>query len=121
MERIETASVTPEREPVTAADVVLAAEQLVGPALLGHEVRFTDSTRDATARVDPRLTSAALSHLLENAAQYSSAGSTIDVTGTLENEELRIEVRDHGRGLSPADRTGLFDRFRRGVEGIKHP
>jgi two-component system sensor histidine kinase KdpD len=121
MARIETASVTPEREPVVAADVVLAAEQLVGPALLGHEVRFTDSTHDATARVDPRLTSAALAHLLENAAQYSNAGSTIDVTATTEDAELRIEVRDHGRGISPADRTRLFDRFHRGVEGIKHP
>ena len=35
---------------------------------------------DIPVRLDPRLTATALAHLLENAAQYAPAGSTIDVT-----------------------------------------
>ena len=69
MARIETESVEPERESVRAADVVDAAERLVEPALAGRDVRFADRTGEATVRVDPRLTSAALAHVLENAAQ----------------------------------------------------
>ena len=34
----------------------------------------------ALVRLDPRLTSAALAHLLENAGQYSPPGSTITVS-----------------------------------------
>jgi two-component system sensor histidine kinase KdpD len=121
MARIETASVTPERERVVAADLVEAAERLVEPALRGREVRFADHTQEALLRLDPRLTSAALAHLLENAAQYSPPGSTIDVGAAVEGGELRLEVRDRGQGIAPEDRARLFDRFQRGVESVRHP
>ena len=41
--------------------------------------RLTPDLRKALVRLDPRLTSAALAHLLENAGQYSPPGSTITV------------------------------------------
>jgi two-component system, OmpR family, sensor histidine kinase KdpD len=121
MARIDTESVEPEREPVTAADVVDAAEQLVEPALAGRDVRFADRTAGAVVRVDPRLTSAALAHLLENAAQYSPVDQPIDITTAIEAGELRLEVRDRGPGVSAEDRARLFDRFHRGLESVRHP
>jgi two-component system, OmpR family, sensor histidine kinase KdpD len=121
MARIETASVTPEREPVAAADLVEAAERLVEPALAGREIHFADHTDGVQAVLDPRLTSAALAHLLENAAQYSPSGSPVEVSASLDANELRLEVRDHGAGLALEDRARLFDRFYRGVEGVTHP
>jgi two-component system sensor histidine kinase KdpD len=121
MARIETESVAPEREPVTAADIVEAAERLVEPALGGRDVRFADSTSGAIVRVDPRLTSAALAHVLENAAQYSPADASIDVTATIEAGELRLAVRDRGPGVAAEDRARLFDRFHRGLESVRHP
>lgn len=121
MARIETESVAPEREPVTAADLVEAAERLVEPTLGGRDVRFADRTPGAIVRVDPRLTSAALAHVLENAAQYSPADASIDVTATIEAGELRLEVRDRGPGVAAEDRARLFDRFHRGLESVRHP
>jgi two-component system sensor histidine kinase KdpD len=121
MARIETESVEPELEPVTAADVVDAAERLVEPALAGRDVRFADRTTGAIVRIDPRLTSAALAHVLENAAQYSPQDQTIDVTATIEQGELRLEVHDRGAGVAAEDRARLFDRFHRGLESVRHP
>ena len=43
MAQIDTESVAPERERVTAADVVEAAERLVEPALVGREIRVDRS------------------------------------------------------------------------------
>ena len=53
-------------------------------------------------RVDPRLTSAALAHLLENAAQYSPRGSTITITHELTAEGLGLSVHDQGAGIVDA-------------------
>jgi signal transduction histidine kinase len=65
--------------------------------------------------VDPRLTATAVAHLLENAAQYAPAGTGINVSAGVSNDELRITVRDHGPGIDPADLPHLFERFYRGV------
>ena len=70
---------------------------------------------DRPVQLDPRLTAAALAHLLENAAQYAPAGSTIDVTARVARDGLTIDVRDHGPGIAAADLPHLFDRFYRGA------
>lgn len=121
MARIDTESIAAVREPVAAADVVDAAERLVEPELEGRDIRFADHTSDASIRIDPRLTSAALAHVLENAAQYSPAGSPIEVSASIDAGELRLAVRDHGAGVAPEDRARLFDRFHRGLESARHP
>jgi len=121
MARIDTESVAPERELVSAADVVAAAEHLVEPALAGRDVRVTDRTADALVRVDPRLTATALAHVLENAAQYSPAAAPIEVTVSAADSEMRFEVRDHGAGIAPEDCARLFDRSYRGIESVRHP
>ena len=70
---------------------------------------------DEPVRLDPRLTAAALAHVLENAAQYAPPGSTIDVRSSQTADGLRIAVRDHGPGIAAADLPHLFDRFYRGA------
>ena len=64
-------------------------------------------------RLDPRLTSAALAHVLENAGQYSPPGSVITVGVALTGGELRITVRDRGLGIASSDLDRLFERFYR--------
>jgi two-component system sensor histidine kinase KdpD len=65
--------------------------------------------------IDPRLTSSALAHLLENAAAYSPSGSAIDVRGWTDGGGLRLSVRDHGAGLAPEEVEHLFEPFYRGT------
>jgi two-component system, OmpR family, sensor histidine kinase KdpD len=116
MARIETNAVDAELEWVEPAEIVEAAVRQVEPALEAHQLTINDDTERALVRLDPRLTSAALAHLLENAAQYSPAGSNVAVGITLESDELRIRVRDQGGGIAPQDLDHLFERFYRGVD-----
>jgi len=70
---------------------------------------------DVPVRLDPRLTATALAHLLENAAQYTPSGSTIEISASVTDQELTVRVRDHGAGIAPADLPHLFERFYRGA------
>lgn len=116
MARIETNAVAAEPEWVQPSEIVEAAARQVEHSLTAHRLEIDAGTERALVRLDPRLTSAALAHLLENAAQYSPPGSTIAVKVTLSSDEVQVAVRDHGVGIAREDIDHLFERFYRGVE-----
>jgi len=113
MAQIDAGAVRVERQWVAPADVVDAAVAHVRHALVGHPV-VVDTAGDREVQIDPRLASAALSHMLENAARYSPAGGRIMVAGHVGTNGLHVSVTDHGPGLEPAEMERLFDRFYRG-------
>src|SRR4030095_3048395 len=73
-----------------------------------------DADLDMEVEIDPRLASVALSHLLENAALYSTADGEILVHARVEPDGLHVSVTDHGPGLDPGEIEHLFERFYRG-------
>jgi len=89
------------------------AGRYVRHALEGRTVRV-EAPSDAEVQVDPRLASAALAHLLENAAQYSPSGQPISVKATAGAGGLEVSVTDYGPGLDPGELDHLFERFYRG-------
>jgi two-component system sensor histidine kinase KdpD len=113
MARIDAAAIRVDKQWVTAADVVDAASAHVRHALEGHSLRV-EADADREAEIDPRLTSVALSHVLENAAQYSPADREIVVQAHVEDDGLHVTVTDHGPGLDPGELEHLFERFYRG-------
>jgi two-component system sensor histidine kinase KdpD len=113
MARIDSAAIRIDREWVSASDVVDAALAHVRHALEGHALRV-DADMDMEVEIDPRLTSVALSHILENAAKYSPADRDILVFARAETDGLHIAVTDQGLGLDPGELDHLFERFYRG-------
>jgi two-component system sensor histidine kinase KdpD len=113
MARIETKAVSAAREWVAPAEIVEAAVAQVERTLRRHRLAIAAES-EQVVEVDPRITSAALAHLLENAALYSPEGSTIHVDAAADGGELRIAVTDEGQGVPPEDLPHLFERFYRG-------
>jgi two-component system, OmpR family, phosphate regulon sensor histidine kinase PhoR len=66
-----------------------------------------------TAEMDAELMEQAVVNLLDNAIKYSPAGSRIDVEARGERQEIRIDVRDRGMGISSLHLPRLFERFYR--------
>ena len=50
-------------------------------------------------------------NLLSNALKYTPAGGDIFVSLKDENEKLRLDVRDTGKGISQDEATMIFERF----------
>jgi len=115
MARIDAGAVSTQPVWVHPSQIVDAAREQVEHALRQHHLE-TQIESDVLVQLDPRLTAAALAHLLENAARYSPAGTTIRVTTRVESGELVVAVRDHGPGVSATDLPRLFDRFYRGAQ-----
>jgi two-component system, OmpR family, sensor histidine kinase KdpD len=114
MSRIDAEVIEPALRWVHPPEVIEAARAQVEHALRAHKIELVDRSRGRAVRVDARLTSTALAHLLENAAQYSPVGSTITLTHDVLDDGLLISVRDHGAGLAESDLPHLFERFYRG-------
>jgi two-component system sensor histidine kinase KdpD len=118
MARIDAGAVTAHLQWTHASQIVDAARSLVEHALGNRRVVVT--TPDLLVRLDPQVTAAAVAHLLENAGQYSPDDQPIEVSAAVDEEGLRIAVRDHGRGIDAADMPRLFDRFYRGAAPTGH-
>ena len=118
MARIDTRAMSSSREWVTCDAIVEAALAHVQHALSAHTVSV--AAGEEVVEVDPRLTSAALAHLLENAAHYSSPGTTISVEASAGGDGLHINVDDEGPGVAEADMPHLFERFYRGRDAARH-
>ena len=59
-----------------------------------------------------------LKNLISNSIKYSPEDSVVEVSFVIGNDELRVEVSDHGNGIKPEDRKVIFDRFKQLDEKI---
>lgn len=55
-----------------------------------------------------------LVNLLENAARYAPAGSTIELSAHARGRDFELTVADRGPGVAPDERERVFDKFYRG-------
>jgi two-component system sensor histidine kinase KdpD len=121
MARIEAGGIAAAYRWVDPSEIVQAALDQIGHAALGAHPLDLRIDTDRLVRLDPRLTAAALAHLLENAAQYAPAQSAVTVTADVTAEGLEISVRDLGPGIPDADLPHVFERFYRGGGGKRRP
>ena len=113
MARIDAGAILVDLQWVTAADVVDAAVAHVRHVVEGRALKI-DADSEIEVEIDPRLVSAAVSHLIENAAEYSPRGTPIEVSARVVGEGLHVSVTDHGSGLDAGELDHLFERFYRG-------
>ena len=63
---------------------------------------------------DPNWLGEAVYNLLDNAVKYSLPDGRVEVTVSVNEMFLKIQVRDFGIGIEPGEENALFQRFYRG-------
>ena len=70
-----------------------------------------DSEMDNKVSLDPDKIHELLVILLDNAMQYSPAGSAIEISASTQHRFLHISVLDRGVGITEEEAVKIFDRF----------
>ena len=102
-------------EGAAAIDLAALLQRCIDDRALALQSRQLTCRLDVTAplatRGDPFLLQQAVLNLLDNAIEFSPAGSAIEITLTAAGDRAEIHVRDHGSGAPDYALPQLFDRF----------
>ena len=94
------------------APVLAEAVELSGVRAQEKHIEITlDCDEDLRAQINPALLEQAVTNLVNNAVEYSPAESTVEVGACRDENEIRIEVRDSGCGISEKHQERIFERF----------
>ncbi|MBV8167549.1 MAG: sensor histidine kinase KdpD [Alphaproteobacteria bacterium] len=113
MTRLESGAITLKRARVDLGDIVGTALQRTAKILAAHHVEIDLPADLPPLELDFVLFEQVLVNLLDNAAKYTPAGSTIEIRARRAGETVKIEVRDEGDGIPPDDLERIFDKFYR--------
>ena len=121
LSRIESGSMPLSLDTVSVALVVDEAQALISALAIEGDVRVrVDQPADAEprhgqVRADHLRLRQVLVNLMGNAVKYNRRGGSVTVSWELSanGAQMRIEVSDTGRGLSPDQLAHLFEPFNR--------
>jgi len=111
--RIDAGKLSLEFAPVDLGAAVRQTATMLRPQLDGKRQRLTVDVPDDLTPVnaDADRLAQIVTNLLSNAHKYTPAGGEIAIAAHVENDLVRVTVRDTGVGLSEEDLTRLFTRF----------
>ena len=113
MTRLESGAVEPRFAAVDLPEVVSSAVKRAQRILTGHRVELHLASDLPLLRLDFVLFEQVLFNLLDNAAKYSPAGTTIQVRALRDGDRVELWVSDEGEGIPVDELESIFDKFYR--------
>jgi two-component system sensor histidine kinase KdpD len=117
MTKLESGAVIPNVAMHDLTDIVGSALRRAGKILTQHRVDLDLQANLPMLALDAVLFEQALFNLLDNAAKYAPAGSTITVRSWRDGKEIVLQIMDEGEGIPPDDLPKVFDKFYRARKG----
>lgn len=94
-------------------DLRLLIEEVVRNSCIGEErIALKDFTEEKLMYYgDYEWLGEALKNIIKNGLEHDTSGLLMEVSCIKTQEQIKITIRDHGKGVSPKDIPNLFDRF----------
>jgi len=117
MTRIGSGAMQPNFAMHYVGDIVGTALRRAAKFTARHRIAVDLQPDLPMLRLDPVLFEQVLFNLLDNAAKYAPAGSTITIRGWADNGSVVVQVIDEGPGIPAGDLERVFDSFYRVSKG----
>ena len=110
--KLESGKVEIVADAVRVRDAMTRAERLVRVRVEESQLTLADTVdRDTMVLADPDRLQQILLNLLTNAVKFTPAGGTVAVSCERDGDRARIQVRDSGIGIPPAELEKIFAPF----------
>jgi signal transduction histidine kinase len=111
--RLEAGRVEWQITDVSVDDTLQVVESLIRPQLEAKRITYTrdDCDDGLTVRADAEKLRQILVNLLGNAWKFTDAGGSVSISCDTDDTDVRIRVRDTGRGIPAEKLPTIFDPF----------
>src|SRR5262249_33829524 len=113
MTRLESGAVVPNSALHDLDEIVGSALRRAGKILSGHRIELELAPDLPMLDLDAVLFEQVLFNILDNAAKYAPAGTTIRLQGWRDGGNVCLQILDEGDGIPPDDLERIFDKFYR--------
>ena len=117
MTKLESGAIAPNSAPHDLREIVGSALRRANKILGQHRVELELATDLPMINLDAVLFEQVLFNILDNAARYAPAGTTIRVQSWLDADTICLQILDEGDGIPPGDLENIFDKFYRAQKG----
>jgi two-component system sensor histidine kinase KdpD len=108
---LESGSVKLNKELYFIEELIGSALMRVEPKLGKHKVLTSIEHGLPLLRMDGLLIEQVLINLLENAAEFTPAGTTITISAITNKPDIHVIVSDNGPGIDAGEEERIFDKF----------
>jgi K+-sensing histidine kinase KdpD len=109
--RIDAGELQLRRQWGAIDEIVSAALARAQPLTKDHVVEVKTPEELPAVRVDERAVSEVVYTLVDNAAKYSAAGTSIKISASTAGSMVQMAVEDEGEGVPVGSRERVFDKF----------
>ena len=113
MTKLESGAIVPNTAPHDVGEIVGSALRRANKILAQHHVALALAPGLPMLDLDAVLFEQVLFNLLDNAAKYAPAGTTIRIQSWRDADSVCLQVLDEGEGIPPDDLERIFDKFHR--------
>jgi two-component system sensor histidine kinase KdpD len=113
MTRLESGAVVPNAALHDLGEIVGSALERAGKILVRHRVEVDLAKDLPMVSIDPVLFEQVLFNLLDNAAKYAPARTTVRIQSWRDRDSVVLQVLDEGEGVPSGDLEQIFDKFYR--------
>jgi two-component system sensor histidine kinase KdpD len=117
MTKLESGAIVPNSARHDIGEIVGSALRRAGKILVHHKVSLELSADLPMLELDAVLFEQVLFNLLDNAAKYAPAGTTISVRSMRDKEFVSLQILDEGEGIPADELESVFDKFYRVQKG----